>query len=85
MHGEGNLLAHLVIVGYKVTYQQVSNLDYTIFFLRLHLSAIVSSLSFLEKNLNSAAAYICFNLSLNSHSLPIHNHLLYCAESFDRV
>lgn len=24
MHGEGNLLAHLVIVGYKVTYQQVS-------------------------------------------------------------
>lgn len=26
MHGEGNLLAHLVIVGYKVTYQQVSML-----------------------------------------------------------
>lgn len=25
MHGEGNLLAHLVIVGYKVTYQQVRN------------------------------------------------------------
>lgn len=28
MHGEGNLLAHLVIVGYKVTYQQVRNLTF---------------------------------------------------------
>ena len=23
MHGEGNLLAHLVVIGYKVSYQQV--------------------------------------------------------------
>lgn len=23
MHGEGNLLAHLVIIGYKIPYQQV--------------------------------------------------------------
>ncbi|KAK9155747.1 hypothetical protein Sjap_003227 [Stephania japonica] len=28
MHGEGNLLAHLVIVGYKVPYQQHSLLEY---------------------------------------------------------
>ncbi|KAL6573863.1 hypothetical protein OROHE_001405 [Orobanche hederae] len=28
MHGEGNLLAHLVIVGYKVTYQQNPLIDY---------------------------------------------------------
>ncbi|XP_016491298.2 uncharacterized protein LOC107810980 isoform X2 [Nicotiana tabacum] len=28
MHGEGNLLAHLVIVGYKVTYQQNPLLEY---------------------------------------------------------
>ncbi|KAI3948811.1 hypothetical protein MKX01_022225 [Papaver californicum] len=28
MHGEGNLLAHLVIVGYKVSYQQSSLLEY---------------------------------------------------------
>ncbi|GFP97026.1 abnormal spindle-like microcephaly-associated protein homolog [Phtheirospermum japonicum] len=28
MHGEGNLLAHLVIVGYKVTYQQNPLMDY---------------------------------------------------------
>lgn len=26
MHGEGNLLAHLVIIGYKVSYQQVCGL-----------------------------------------------------------
>lgn len=25
MHGEGNLLAHLVIIGYKIPYQQVVN------------------------------------------------------------
>ncbi|CAI9756596.1 unnamed protein product [Fraxinus pennsylvanica] len=28
MHGEGNLLAHLVIVGYKVTYQQSHLIEY---------------------------------------------------------
>ncbi|KAL9236623.1 hypothetical protein vseg_011267 [Gypsophila vaccaria] len=28
MHGEGNLLAHLAIVGYKVTYQQVPLVEY---------------------------------------------------------
>ncbi|KAJ4980734.1 hypothetical protein NE237_031571 [Protea cynaroides] len=28
MHGEGNLLAHLVIIGYKVHYQQYALLDY---------------------------------------------------------
>ncbi|CAK7351147.1 unnamed protein product [Dovyalis caffra] len=28
MHGEGNLLAHLVIVGYKVSYQQCSLVEY---------------------------------------------------------
>ncbi|XP_027184330.1 abnormal spindle-like microcephaly-associated protein homolog isoform X1 [Coffea eugenioides] len=29
MHGEGNLLAHLMIVGYKVTYQQSSLIEYS--------------------------------------------------------
>ncbi|KAF6168038.1 hypothetical protein GIB67_011423 [Kingdonia uniflora] len=28
MHGEGNLLAHLVIVGYKLSYQQIPLLEY---------------------------------------------------------
>lgn len=28
MHGEGNLLAHLVIVGYKVSHQQVCGLHF---------------------------------------------------------
>ncbi|KAJ6767326.1 hypothetical protein OIU79_023149 [Salix purpurea] len=28
MHGEGNLLAHLVIIGYKVSYQQCSLVEY---------------------------------------------------------
>lgn len=28
MHGEGNLLAHLVIVGYKVSYQQIPLIEY---------------------------------------------------------
>lgn len=27
MHGEGSVVAHLAIVGYNVTYQQVRNLD----------------------------------------------------------
>ncbi|XP_074314476.1 uncharacterized protein LOC141649691 [Silene latifolia] len=28
MHGEGDLLAHLVIVGYKVSYQQIPQIEY---------------------------------------------------------
>ena len=32
MHGEGNLLAHLVIVGYKVSYEQVCCSIYVLYF-----------------------------------------------------
>lgn len=36
MHGEGNLLAHLTIVGYKVTYQQVSSLKFAFTYLSVY-------------------------------------------------
>jgi hypothetical protein len=41
MHGEGNILAHLVIVGYKLSYQQVSLLRFILlyygdFLMRMH-------------------------------------------------
>lgn len=52
MHGEGNLLAHLMILGYKVTYTQVSNLtsefSYFIFDLLLLFGEHISGILFNE-------------------------------------
>lgn len=39
MHGEGNLLAHLVIVGFKVFYVQVCSLKYVEVYLHIEFQS----------------------------------------------
>ena len=49
MHGEGNILAHLVIVGHKVSYQQVLLLRLIlcimVIFIRIYIGTDVYCLS----------------------------------------
>ena len=77
MHGEGNLLAHLVIVGYKVSYQQVSSSNcahYSYFHLCIYLCfCLLLVISFLipdytvvtpirEMSNYNSYQNVCFNL-----------------------
>ena len=62
MHGEGNLLAHLVIVGYKVSYEQVCCSIYELYFscICVYVSlficlGVVNSVSFRSQPLGSSA------------------------------